>query len=224
MKIKGAIFDMDGTLVNSLVLWDVLWKEFGERFLSDASFKPSEEDDRAMRTMILRDSMDFTHEKYKVGPSGEELHRIACEIILDFYANQLEMKAGGKELLDYLLENNVKMCIASASNPAFIHAAMKRCDLSKYFVSLISCAEVGSGKDKPDVFLHALDVLGTDLCDTWVFEDSYVAVCTAKKAGFRTAGVYEKCNFCQDVLEANSDVYVSEHEDLTKLVEYFKNS
>ena len=70
----------------------------------------------------------------------------------------------------------------------------------------------------------ALDVLGTDLCDTWVFEDSYVAVCTAKKAGFRTAGVYEKCNFCQDVLEANSDVYISEPEDLTKLVEYFKNA
>ena len=143
---------------------------------------------------------------------------------MDFYENQLEMKTGARELLDYLYENGVKMCIASASVPNVIEAAMKRCKLKKYFVEVVSCEDVGSGKDKPDVFLRALEVLGTDLCDTWVFEDSYVAVCTAKKAGFKTAGVYEKCNFCQDILEQNSDVYVSEHDDLTKLVEYFKKA
>ena len=224
MKIKGAIFDMDGTLVNSLVLWDVLWKELGNRYLGTPDFKPTEEDDRTMRTMLLLDSMKMTHEKYKLGQSGEELYGIADEIIMDFYENQLEMKTGARELLDYLYENGVKMCIASASVPNVIEAAMKRCKLKKYFVEVVSCADVGSGKDKPDVFLRALDVLGTDLCDTWVFEDSYVAVCTAKKAGFKTAGVYEKCNFCQDILEQNSDVYVSEHDDLTKLVEYFKNA
>ena len=224
MKIKGAIFDMDGTIVDSLVLWDVLWKELGNRYLSSSDFKPTEEDDRTMRTMLLLDSMKMTHEKYKLGQSGEELYGIACEIIMDFYENQLEMKEGARELLDYLYENGVKMCIASASVPNVIEAAMKRCELSKYFVGVVSCADVGCGKDRPDVFLRSLELLGTSIDDTWVLEDSYVAVCTAKKAGFRTVGVYEKCNFCQDILEQNSDVYVSERDDLTKVIDYFENN
>ena len=74
MKIKGAIFDMDGTIVDSLVLWDVLWKELGNRYLDSPDFKPTEEDDRTMRTMLLLDSMKMTHEKYKLGQSGEELY------------------------------------------------------------------------------------------------------------------------------------------------------
>ena len=52
-NIKGAIFDLDGTLIDSLMLWDVIWNEFGKRFLNRGSFTPAEKDNKAVRTMTL---------------------------------------------------------------------------------------------------------------------------------------------------------------------------
>ena len=57
MDIKVAIFDMDGTLVDSLMLWEMLWSTFGERYLNDKSFAPSIEDDKKVRTLTLKDAM-----------------------------------------------------------------------------------------------------------------------------------------------------------------------
>ncbi|MBR2432498.1 MAG: bifunctional hydroxymethylpyrimidine kinase/phosphomethylpyrimidine kinase, partial [Clostridia bacterium] len=59
MKIDGAIFDMDGTLVDSLIVWDFMWSEMGRMYLGDESFRPSREADKAVRTMILSDAMEY---------------------------------------------------------------------------------------------------------------------------------------------------------------------
>ena len=102
MEIKAAIFDMDGTLVDSLMLWNVLWKEFGKRFLGDDSFLPSEADNKAVRTLTLKDAMSLIHDHYKIAESGEELLCIANDIMADFYGNTVELKSGVIEFLEYL--------------------------------------------------------------------------------------------------------------------------
>ena len=61
MKIKAAIFDMDGTLINSLIMWDVMWSRFGEKYLGDGGFRPSAEDEKRVRTLTLRDAMHLIH-------------------------------------------------------------------------------------------------------------------------------------------------------------------
>ena len=73
MNIKAAIFDMDGTLVDSLMLWDVLWSTFGDKYLNDKSFSPSVEDDKKVRTLTLKDAMLLIHNNYKLGESGERI-------------------------------------------------------------------------------------------------------------------------------------------------------
>ena len=89
-NIKGAIFDMDGTLVDSLMLWDVLWEKFGVKFLKREGFRPLKDDDKIVRTKTLKDAMDHIHSVYNIGSSGEELLETANELMINFYSNDVE--------------------------------------------------------------------------------------------------------------------------------------
>ncbi len=217
MNIKAAIFDMDGTLVDSLILWDVLWSTFGERYLNDKSFVPSPEDDKKVRTLTLRDAMHLIHKNYELGESGEELLALANTIMNDFYANRVELKSGVREFLEYCKNKGVKICIASATASELIDVAMKRCDIGKYFLKVFSCGTIGKGKDEPDVFLQAAEFLGTEIKETWLFEDSLTAIETATKIGMPTVGIYDRYNFGQDRIKEIATEYIAEGETLLKL-------
>ena len=216
-NIKCAVFDMDGTLIDSLMTWDILWSKLGEKFLNDASFRPTCEDDKKVRTMTLKDAMELIHKTYGIGKSGAQLLDFADLMMTDFYRNEVCMKPGARECLEYLHENRVKMCIASATAPKLVALAIEHCGIGKYFEKLFSCADIGKGKDKPDIFLLASDYFGVPKEETWVFEDSAVAIETAHNADFKTVGIYDKYNFGHDIIEHLSDVYVSADETLLKV-------
>lgn len=218
MKITGAIFDMDGTLVDSLMLWDILWGVFSERYLQGKPFRPDPELDRDIRTVPLLEAMGFVHDRTGIGGSGRELYELATEVFIGFYRTDVLPKPGVIELLDHLQAQGVKMCIATASDPILVDIALKHCDMEKYFCRRFSCSELGKGKESPDVFLLALDGLGTPQAETWVFEDSYVALTTAVAAGFPTVGVYDRYSPRQDVMREKSTIYVAQGESMTKLI------
>ena len=87
MKIKGAIFYMDGTLIDSLSFWDHLWGLIGARYMNDPAFRPCEEVDKAVRTMIYTDAMTYVKEYYGIGGSTEDFLRFTGNILPDFYKN-----------------------------------------------------------------------------------------------------------------------------------------
>ena len=159
MNIKAAIFDMDGTLIDSLMLWDILWSAFGEKYLQNPMFSPSTEDDKKVRTMTLKDAMDLIHETYNIGESGNALLVQTNRIMADFYANRVMLKPGVEDFLKYLKSIDVKMCIATATAPELVEVAMKHCGLDAYFSKVFSCSDLGKGKDEPDVFLQAVGLV-----------------------------------------------------------------
>lgn len=216
--MKAAIFDMDGTLIDSLMIWDVLWSTFGRKYRNDSSFVPAEEDDKAVRTLPLREAMSLIHGKYGLGVSGEALLEEANGIIYDFYANSVEMKKGAREFLEHCRKNGVKMCIASATDTELIRVAAEHCDIGKYFSKVFSCGTLGKGKDEPDVFLLAAEYLGEEIEDTWVFEDSLVAIETAVKIGMNTVGIYDRFNYGQDRIREIAGAYIADGETLEKLI------
>ena len=209
---------MDGTLVDSLMLWDVLWSTFGDKYLNDKSFSPSVEDDKKVRTLTLKDAMLLIHNNYKLGESGEELLSLANSIMNDFYANRVELKDGVRAFLEHCKNNGVKMCIASATAPELIEVALKHCDIEKYFLKVFSCGAIGKGKDEPDVFLQAAEFLGAEIKETWLFEDSLVAIETATKIGMPTVGIYDRYNFGQDRIKKIATEYINSTETILKLI------
>ena len=218
MKIKGAIFDMDGTLVDSLSFWDILWGKIGEKYLNIKGFKPSEEIDKSVRTMIFSKAMGYVKDVCGIDASEEELVEFGTSSLADHYRETVGLKDGARELLDDFAERGIKMCLATATDMKYVHIALEKLDLIKYFDAVMSCADIGKGKDKPDIYLNAVDALGFDREDVCVFEDSYVALETAKSIGLKTVGIYDKYNFGQDRLENASIIYLGENRSLKELI------
>ena len=209
---------MDGTLIDSLMIWEVIWSSFGKKYRNDPAFTPSLQDDKKVRTLTLKDAMELIHQNYGLANSGSELLTEANAILLDFYTNQVKLKDGVKEFLDYCSTNGTKMCIASATAPDLLTVALKHCGIEAYFSKIFSCGEIGKGKEHPDVFLMATEFLGTPVRETWLFEDSLVAIETATKIGMPTVGIYDAHNFGQDRIAEIASFYVAEGETLLKFI------
>lgn len=220
MKIKGAIFDMDGTLVDSLFFWGVFWRDLGEKFLGKENYAPPKEIDLKVRTMILTDAMAYVKDALGIAADAEEIVSFAKEKLSDFYRYKVKAKAGAHALLDHLKGIGVRMCVASATDKKYLPIALDACGLTPYFETVLSCAELGVGKDKPDIYFAALAALGTDASETCVFEDSFVALETAKKAGFHTVGIYDENNYEQERLCQASELYLSEGVSLDEAIAY----
>lgn len=218
MNIKAAIFDMDGTLVDSLMVWGYLWKEFGNKYLNGREFIPEPDIDKAIRTLPLKDAMDLLYDNYGFGENGADLLNTANQLMVKFYREDVKVKKDVHEFLSFLQNNGVKMCIASATAPDLVNIALDSCDLRKYFLKFFSCADLGLGKDKPDIFNLALDFLGTERKETYVFEDSLVAVDTAMKAGFPTVGIYDQYNDGSENLATMASYFIDKNESLIKLI------
>ena len=218
MKIKGAIFDMDGTLVDSLMYWDCLWERIGLAYMNDGTFRPSPEVDRAVRTMIYEDAMLYVKEQYHIDGDMDDFLRFTANGVPNFYQTVAHPKPGAVEILEHLKANGIKLCLASATAMGEIVSALEGYDMMKYFDVVLSCADLGAGKDRPDIYLEALRQLELPAGEVCVVEDSFVALETAKTVGLQTVGVFDRYNFGWDRLEQAADIYLDEQHTLHDLI------
>lgn len=217
-EMKAAIFDMDGTLVNSLMYWNTLWEDVGRDWLGVAGFRPSEEIDKRARTMIFVDAMKMVREAYSIAATDDEFVKYATDNLESFYRNVVTVKDGAREFLEYLCGKGIKLCLASATDMKYVNIALDVLELRQYFDYAMSCADIGVGKDKPDIYLLALKSLGTKTDETYIFEDSFVAIETARAIGLNTVGVFDEYNFDHDRLCRSSMIYLGEKTDMRELI------
>lgn len=190
--IKYAIFDADGTLFYSMHVWENLLNTYLEGF----GIVPEESINNAVSGMSVKECSQFLVDKYSLNISADEVNNSLFECLENFYFNQVEIKNGVFEFLNYLKENNVKMCIATSSAKYLIEAATKKNGIYDFFDFIITSNEVGVGKYRPDIYLAALERLGGEIEFTCVFEDNVQAALTAKSAGFKVCGVYDDFQGC----------------------------
>ena len=217
MKIEGAIFDLDGTLVDSLGFWPYFWEEAGKKYLGRAGFVPSQEIDFKARTATVAEVSVLAHETYGFGKSPEEFLNYIEETVTDWYITKVQAKEGVMEFLKTLEKKGIKMCIASASNKDKVELCSKKLGIDKYIPKILSCNDIGKNKSEPDIYYAAAEYLGMDIEKICVFEDSYIALQTAKKAGFQTVGIYDVNNYGQDELKKAAQIYIENGETLNKI-------
>lgn len=210
-NFEYAIFDLDGTLLESMEEWDKL----GETFLSERGIEFPENLKDTIKPMTLRASAEYFQTAFKIKSSVDEILNEMGRIMEEKYKNELGLKPYVKEYLTKLKNNNVKMCIASATPLNMIEAALKRLGIIDFFEFISSCDEVGVGKNQPDIFYYAAEKLNAEPWEISVYEDADFALITAKEANFYTIGVYDKSfHDKRKNIELISDVYIESFKEL----------
>lgn len=212
-NIKGAIFDLDGTLLDSMSVW----RNMAADYLNSQNITPKDDLFDVVRAMSLADTAIYFREEYGILKTDEQMMAEINRNVEYYYNNVAANKAFVIEYLDLLKQKGIKMCIATATDRYLVEPAVKRNGLDKYFDKIFTCTEVGFGKDTPEIFLEALNYLGTPIEDTYVFEDSLFAIKTAKNAGFPIVGVYDiHSDYQIDEVKAMSDVFINGFDELLK--------
>lgn len=203
MKIDGAIFDLDGTLLDSMFIWDTI----GEDYLLSRRIEPRENLNQKFKNMSLYQAACYYQSEYGLKESTDEIIDGVNRMIEQLYVEVVQPKPGIPAFLAALYERGVKMCIATATDRHLVEAALSRCGLLDYFSEIFTCTSVGKGKDEADIYETAHNFLGTPRESTWVFEDALYAVMTAKKAGFPVAGVYDKSEANTVAVRTIADIF-----------------
>ena len=185
MDITGAIFDCDGTLVDSMGMWNALTQRMFDTYGAGSApldrFEP----------LALREGCALMHEEYGMGASADAVYEELCALVRRSYESEVPLMPGARAFLDELAAAGVPMIVASSTPLRELRCALAAHDLERYFVGMVSTEEVG-GRDKefPDVYLEAARRLGTPVESTWVFEDAPFGVRTARRAGFPVVGLF----------------------------------
>lgn len=205
MKIEGAIFDFDGTLLDSMSIWETI----GEDYLKSIGKKPETGLKTKLETMSLEQAANYFISEYGVTGSTKEIIKSINEMISEFYFESAYAKKGVKEFLEELKLKNIKMCIATASDRFLVEKSLENNEILGYFEDIITCNEEGVGKDNVAIFNKALQVLGTNRKRTYVFEDALFAIKTAKKAGLPVVAVFdESAAKQQEEIKQIADIYI----------------
>ena len=206
--IKGAIFDLDGTLLDSMFIWDTI----GEVYLHSLDIEPRENLAETFKTFTLEESAEYYRTHYGMTLSVAEIVDSVNRMIEDLYKTTVPLKKGVAEFLAGLSKAGVRMCIATVTDKYLVEAALTRLKVRQYFGEIITTAEVGGGKNDPKIYRTALAYLGTEKHETLVFEDMLHALMTAKNDGFPVAAVYDKHELRQTEMKENSDYYITNYE------------
>jgi len=142
--------------------------------------------------MTLSQASLYFQREFGLCETEEETVLAVRDLMRQEYEQSIPLKSGVKNFLTKLQQQDVKMCIATATDRELAQIALCRLGIRDYFPEVLSCWQTGAGKNRPDIYLHALSLLETELSDTVVFEDAPHAIITAKAAGFRVVAMYEE--------------------------------
>ena len=207
--LKGAIFDFDGTLVDSMYIWDTI----GEDYLRSLGKEPHEDLKETFMTLTLEEAAEYYRTHYGVTLSVKEIVDGVNTMVEGIYRTRVALKQGVADFLAQLKDNGTRMCIATVTDRYLVEETLDRLGILQYFSEIFTCAEVGYGKDKPIIYRKALEHLGTTKNETYVFEDSLFALKTAEADGFTTVGVYDRHENRQDNLKNLADYYIVDFAD-----------
>lgn len=207
VDFEAAIFDMDGTLIDSMWIWEKIIFEFLDNHRCEYNIKIAEE----IAYMTFEMSSAYIKENYGLDMSTDEIIAEWIAMSENYYRNLIKTKNGAKEYLEYLKGQGVKLAIATACPRYLCEQVLKLNDLEKYFDIIVYAEEVGKSKEHPDVYIETINKLGSKIEKCMLYEDISVALNTAHSIGLKTTIVEDASSEDdKEELMAKADVYIKD--------------
>lgn len=210
-KFKGAVFDLDGTLLDSMHIWHDVDEEFFRR----RNLEVTKEYVDVIKNMHLPAAAVYTKEKYNIKESVEEIVQEWLDLCTEAYLHKVDLKEGVYDFLKMLHDNGIKMSFATASERQVCEGTLKNHGIFDFFSAYAYVSEINIGKTEPDIYLLAAKRMGVAPENCIVFEDILEGISGAKKGNFTTCGVYDKSS-AKDEYEIKkiADYYIKSFEEL----------
>lgn len=184
-QIKAVIFDLDGTLVDSMWMWKQIDIEFLERY----GLECPEELQRDVEGMSFTETARYFKKRFSLRETIEEIKEIWVKMSIDKYRFEVPLKKGVREYLNDLKSRGLKAGIATSNGREMVDAVIGSLDIGSYFSVITTACEVAAGKPAPDIYLKVADTLGARPEDCLVFEDVPAGILAGKAAGMTVCAV-----------------------------------
>lgn len=212
--MKSIIFDMDGTLADSMAMW----RSLGIDYLKSHGVDITSKDAQEMTTMSLKMSSTYMKEKFNLSLTPDEIYNDMKHIAEDFYEHHCTLKHGAKDVLERFYEEGIPMMLGTGTPEEFFDPFLKREDMFKYFGEIATCDGLNLKKDDPRFFLTCCEMAGFDPKETVLIDDAYFAIVAAKEAGLTTICMYDEANDNMlRELSLKSDLFISDLSVLKKI-------
>lgn len=209
--IRGVIFDIDGVVLDSMSIWN----DLGARYLISLGIEPEEGLNKILFSMSMEQGAEYLKKRYNLVKTTAEILEGISQMLQDFYYMEVSAKAGAEQLMMFLRDKGIMITAATSSPRSHIEKALERTGLLRFFDIIFTTGEIGISKHSPDIYNKATEFMELSAGEVLVLEDSLYALKTAKSAGYKTVGVYDKDGETdQEGVKATGDIYITELKEL----------
>lgn len=209
---KAFLFDLDGTLVDSMWMWGAIDVEYLGKF--GLTCPPDLQ--KAIEGMSFSETAAYFKKRFALEASLEEIKADWVSMSIEKYRSQVPPKPGTEAFLSWAAKQNIKMAVCTSNGREMVDAVLSSLNLARYFDCIITGCEVAAGKPSPDIYLEAARRMKVSPEECAVFEDVPAGILAGKRAGMEVFAVEDEYSLgMEEEKRALSDFYIRDYRELT---------
>lgn len=210
-NIKAVIFDLDGSLVDSM--W--IWKDIDIEYLGRFGIELPDGIQSEIEGMSFSETAVYFKERFQIPDSLEQMKEDWNKMAWDKYVNEVMLKPGADGFLRYCITNGIKLGIATSNSRQLVEAVAEARGFGKDFDCIMTACEVNKGKPAPDIYLAVAQKLEVHPCECLVFEDIIPGIMAGKNAGMRVCAVEDLYSIHQtEAKKELADFYIKDYNEI----------